>query len=689
MATNVKLGVEVSEFTKGMKEAQDSVKLVNAMLKQNEAQLKLTGDAEATMEAQTTLLNAKLEQQKKVAEQAEKALQAMKDSGVDPTSKAYKDMMLKMVNAQTAAKNTEAELKTLGDTTEKTAGSTKTLGDNLKEIGGKISLEQTITGIEKITGAIEKGAKAAYKLGKSIVTEVLGAGSWADELQTTAKAYGITPEELQRMQKTAEIIDTSADDILKSKQKLAENTDKLSDLLGIDVGGKTIDDAFWETGEAIMALGDAFEQEEIAQKIFGKSWRDLVPLFSAGREEYERINDTWSVVSDEQLESLQKLDDQYQTLKADLQTLKMETLSQLAEPMANVLAKLNEFISSDEGQKVIGDLMGTLKDALQWITNNSGAVVTALTAIGTAFGLMKVSEGVLTVVKLFDGLKGLLGGGKGGGGGTGGGGAGWFGTAMGKAGGLLKTFWTTGGGASTLTPLAALALGIMPAVIAHGQDLARWQQQYNARVSAATQGGRNAWFIQAAADAFGTEGQVNFGTAEKLLMGLSDRQGQQKAELYNLLKGSTTAGYDTWNLLNMFWNGETMDQHMVDELLQNITDVFAANEQKVKVPMEPEVPADAAQQISEQIGTVPISVQLIEGGGAEHSFANGIWSVPYDGMLARLHKGERVVPARQAGSSFSSNLYVENMNMSGGLSADALAASIASRNRRVMAGYGS
>ena len=138
----------------------------------------------------------------------------------------------------------------------------------------------------------------------------------------------------------------------------------------------------------------------------------------------------------------------------------------------------------------------------------------------------------------------------------------------------------------------------------------------------------------------------------------------------------------------MFWNGETMDQHMVDELLQNITDVFAANEQKVKVPMEPEVPADAAQQISEQIGTVPISVQ-IEGGGGEHSFANGIWSVPYDGMLARLHKGERVVPARQAGSSFSSNLYVENMNMSGGLSADALAASIASRNRRVMAGYGS
>jgi hypothetical protein len=71
-------------------------------------------------------------------------------------------------------------------------------------------------------------------------------------------------------------------------------------------------------------------------------------------------------------------------------------------------------------------------------------------------------------------------------------------------------------------------------------------------------------------------------------------------------------------------------------------------------------------------------------------FANGTWSVLYDGMLARLHKGERVMPAREVQSrNFSSNLYVENMNMSGGMTADALAAAIASRNSRIMAGYGS
>ena len=70
--------------------------------------------------------------------------------------------------------------------------------------------------------------------------------------------------------------------------------------------------------------------------------------------------------------------------------------------------------------------------------------------------------------------------------------------------------------------------------------------------------------------------------------------------------------------------------------------------------------------------------------------ANGLPFVPYDGFLARLHKGERVMTAREVGSrSFSSNLYVENMNMGGGMDADALAAAIAGRNQRMMAGYGS
>ena len=61
-----------------------------------------------------------------------------------------------------------------------------------------------------------------------------------------------------------------------------------------------------------------------------------------------------------------------------------------------------------------------------------------------------------------------------------------------------------------------------------------------------------------------------------------------------------------------------------------------------------------------------------------------------DGYLARLHKNERVIPARQMTSrNFTSNMYIENMNMNGGIDADGLAARVAAENQRIMSGYGS
>ena len=88
-----------------------------------------------------------------------------------------------------------------------------------------------------------------------------------------------------------------------------------------------------------------------------------------------------------------------------------------------------------------------------------------------------------------------------------------------------------------------------------------------------------------------------------------------------------------------------------------------------------------------------MTVPIIPGWGSvdvpEH--ANGIWSVPYDGYLAELHRGERVIPAREVAASrnFSSNLYIESMYMTNGQDAEGLAAAMAAAQRRTMSGYGS
>ena len=109
-------------------------------------------------------------------------------------------------------------------------------------------------------------------------------------------------------------------------------------------------------------------------------------------------------------------------------------------------------------------------------------------------------------------------------------------------------------------------------------------------------------------------------------------------------------------------------------------------------------PEDAASSLAAQFGTIHVPVSFVGGGGGGGAgkfgsiafHANGLPFVPFDGYIAALHRGERVVPAREeAAHNFSSNLYVESMYMNNGMDANGLAASIAAENQRIMRGHGS
>ena len=86
---NVKMGVSgVSQFKQNITTAQRSLKTMDAQLALVEKQFKATGDSEQYMQEKSQLLKAKLEEQKAVIEQSEKALAQMNANGVDKASKA-------------------------------------------------------------------------------------------------------------------------------------------------------------------------------------------------------------------------------------------------------------------------------------------------------------------------------------------------------------------------------------------------------------------------------------------------------------------------------------------------------------------------------------------------------------------------------------------------------------------------
>lgn len=471
---NVKMGVSgVAQFKKNIGDAKQAVKTLDAQLQLTEKEFKANGDAEEYMIKKSAELEAKLEAQKRVVDNAEKALKDMAEKGVDKSSKAYQDMYRTMLQAKGEMLDTETALDGIAAAGEDAADSTADLADKMDGVSKGISWQNVTDGIGKITGAMEEAAKKAYKLGSAIVKEVLGVGTWADDINTRSKALGVRPEDLQRMEKTARLIDTDAETIIKARQKMEKNIGggnkgamSAFAALGIDTESGNYEDIFWKAGEAIMNLGDEAEREAQANAIFGKSWHDLIPLFDAGREQYEEMNASWNVMSKDQLDKLNEMDDEYQKLQIAVEDLKREALSNLAEPMSTVLEKINgllgkitEWLNSEEGQETVADIVGKITSALDWFTEHSGEVVTGIGAIAAAFGGLKLATFGLNIAKTVSGLKGLFGG-NGGNGTTGGSGGTDGGTGVG-AGifGKLKVLTAAAAFAAVLNKNAFLPQG--------------------------------------------------------------------------------------------------------------------------------------------------------------------------------------------------------------------------------------
>lgn len=615
MATgvNVKMGVTgVQQFKQNMNTAKNSVKTLDQALALNEKQFKATGNAEEYMKTKTELLQVKLKEQKSVVSQAQKALEQMKKQGVDKASASFQSMQQTLLKAQGELLDTETELKNVGTSATTAKSGVDSMNKGLKQIGDQVSFENVISGIDRITGALESAAKTALKLGQRLVSSTLGAGSTADDILTKSTIFDISPEKYQRALKTSQIIDTDVDTILNARSKMAKGigtgaNDDVFRALGISTEGRhdDVEGIFWDVGDALMSMTDDVQRETYAQQMFGRSWKELIPLFSAGREEYERINDSWSVVGDDQLKSLGKMDDQYQTLQSEWETFQMQMLGALSGPMTQVLEVLsglmeqfNTYLQSEDGQamlqaigdalsglltdltqidpdqvmKGLKDILDKLIESLKWLADpgNQQTVTGGLKAIVGGWALLKLGGGALKLFELISGLKWLAGNpsipllsGGGGGGGV-------FSGMLGGA----KAFISGGGGLSMLAPAMVTLAAVAPALIANQQDYNR-EQERSARMeeSAATLQGEMGQFLHNANQAYGYQDDGrwgNMGDTYDILMGMKDRSGIEKARLANMLYGQSSGGSDAWLELNRLWNGEEFDSLRLNELMSTV-----------------------------------------------------------------------------------------------------------------------
>lgn len=468
---SVKMGVSgISQFRSEITQAQASVKTYDSALKLAEKQFRATGNAEQFMQDKTTALQGKLAAQQSAVKSAEAALKSMTESGVNPASQAYQKMQQSLLNAQAAVLDTQNDINNLGTESADAAGKTDQLANSLGGLNKKVSLEQVISGVNKITEGMEKAAAKAVELGKAIWENITDSARWGDDTATQAMILNMDVETYQRYKKVFDTVgELTVQEWQKAKMKVQkaindptkDQTDILN-LLGINTheimqgkygvvqgAARDFEDVFWEIGETLRRKVESREMTQdladtYANALFGRSFANLNPMFALGKEGFAAALEEQNVVTEESVNKLAGLNDQLIKLEGDFRDLKSEVLADLAPALEgaakvldSLLGRLLEYLKTDEGKQALEDMgkaveglfsdLGEIDpeevvegfagifngiiDGLKWLDQNKGTVIGAMEAIITGWAGLKLTGGILTIANLINGISGLTGAG--------------------------------------------------------------------------------------------------------------------------------------------------------------------------------------------------------------------------------------------------------------------------------------
>ena len=458
-----------AQYSTAIKNATKAIKGLDAEQKLAQAQFNLTGDKEQYMADRAEILRKKIQEQEKAVKAAEEAVEKLRKMGVEPTNSKmqhWNEQLMKskteLLKLQGSLANTEKGLTDSGTAFMSAAQKAEEYKDKTSDIATGINWQNTISSITGVTSVIETALGKVSSLVTSINSAMRSAADWADTVSTEAAKAELDPTTYQGWTYAAELIDTDVSTIVKAQDKLmgsmtstSEDAQVTFNRLGVvtrETNGDLRDtnDVFWDTIEALGkstdAHGDAItetERDNLAQQLFGKSYRELIPLLTAGRTQWEALIEegkTYAAVSQENVDKLTALDDAQVKMDARLQKTKLTLAANLAPAFTEVAdliggaaESFNEFLETPEGKQSLEGLGSAIKDlvagltnidfqkafdvatsvvhgltdALNWITDNKDLVVTALKVMGSAFALLKISKPVLQFMQLIKSIQWL------------------------------------------------------------------------------------------------------------------------------------------------------------------------------------------------------------------------------------------------------------------------------------------
>ena len=455
MAREIKTTLAVDgeqAYKRAIKEASNSISQMGSQLTLATAQFKADGDAMKLMETRSKTLKAEIGQQKEIVKSLEGALKEITERYGEDSKEAEKwqaqlnRAQTKLINLQTELENNDKGLdkngKSFAEAAKKSEAFAQSVKSTEKETRG-IKFLELHTAIDSVTSKLTSAIRTAVSVGKQINNIVTDSGKWADDLGTMSLRTGLSVETLQEWSYAAEYAETDIETIVKAMDKLANPTadaSKAMKELGIhtkeayavldengavdtEIVSKDRVTILWETIDAMRAMVETMGEEEAAvqleataNELFGKSFRDILPLIKQGKDGWAALTkeaeENGLVMSGDGVKALNDYYDSTQRLEQQMEALKHTVSAELAPGMqqatdafTELLRNVNEWAQSDEGKKALTKLSDAIGTVFSALVNQdfSGIVETATGAITGLTGALgwfdEHSETVLSTLR--------------------------------------------------------------------------------------------------------------------------------------------------------------------------------------------------------------------------------------------------------------------------------------------------
>ena len=411
MAGNIRgITIEFSGNTtkldKALRDIEKNTRSLDKELKQVDKALKFNPTNIELWRQKQDLLKKKIDETKTRLDLLKDTQRRIDSGEIEATADEYRKLQRDIIVTENQVKTFESQLRAIGNV------NLRATSEQFKEMGNKLTAAgQAMQGL----------SMAAAAVAASIGAVTVKSASWADDINTMSKVYGIGTRELQQYSAAAELVDVDVETIAKSHSKLTKQMNSAADgtgasaeafqKLGVDVtnadGSLRDADTVWQ--ETIAALGQVTnetERDALAMQLMGKSAQELNPLIEDGGKAYKDLADTLAkydldYIDQETLDQANAFNDSLDTIKA----VGMVAFQQLGTQLAAYLAPAMERVVDLVGQ--IAAWFTSLSPETQALIATIAGVVAVLAPL--LLGLGKISFAISSIMSLVSTLGPVIG----------------------------------------------------------------------------------------------------------------------------------------------------------------------------------------------------------------------------------------------------------------------------------------